>query len=183
MPAPATPPCLSPLLRYLDGLTERASVERVRELLEESEVTRADLLDFVDFSSVDYRRNLVRLGPLYEVLVICWRSGQRSPIHDHAMSTCGFKVLSGVASETVFAPSPCGQVVALQTVHLAEGHVGASQDADTHQVSNLQLPGRDLVTLHVYSPPLRSMTRFSITGAGPSVWQPHVFDFVQGAGI
>lgn len=177
------PPRLQPLVAYLDGLDARASIERVRELLEASDVTLDDVRDFVVFESNHYRRNLVSIGPWYEILVICWQSGQRSPIHNHAASTCGLKVLGGVCTETIFDHSPCGQVVALSSQHLGAGYVCASQDGDTHQVSNLQTEGQNLVTLHIYSPPLRSMKKFSITGPLAEEWRPPVSEFSQGAGI
>jgi hypothetical protein len=40
----------------------------------------------------------------------------------------------------------------------------ATQDADIHQVSNLPPAPSDLVTLHLYAPPLKAMNRYSITG-------------------
>jgi cysteine dioxygenase len=177
------PQKLRPLIQYLDGLTARATLERLRTLLAETKITRDDLRDFVVFEDEHYRRNLVSIGPWYEILVICWRSGQRSPIHNHAKSTCGLKVLAGVCTETIFARSACGQVVALNSTELAAGTITASQDTDTHQVSNLQPPGEDLITLHIYSPPLRSMQRFSILGGAVDEWRPPVFEFVEGAGI
>lgn len=176
------PPKLQPLVDYLNTLTARASIERLRELLAASNVTLADVRDFVRYEPGHYQRNLVALGPWYEVLIICWRSGQRSPIHNHAQSTCGLKVLSGVCSETLFAHSACGQVVALSTSAKHAGDICASEDEDTHQVSNLQAPGEDLVTLHIYSPPLRKMKKFSITG-GTEDWIPPIVEFVHGEGI
>jgi cysteine dioxygenase len=178
-----TPSRLLPLVAYLDGLDARASIERVRELLETSDVTLDDLRDFVVFDSNHYRRNLVSIGPWYEILVICWQSGQRSPIRNHAASTCGLKVLEGIGTETIFDHSPCGQVVALSSRQLSPGYVCASQDTDTHQVSNLRPAGENLVTLHIYSPPLRSMKKISITGPLAEEWRPPVSEFSQGAGI
>jgi cysteine dioxygenase len=183
MPAPLPPAKLQPLIDYLDRLTARASIERLSALLNETAVTLDDLREFVEFAPDHYQRNLVCLGEWYEILVICWLSGQRSPIHNHAQSTCGLKVLSGVCSETVFDHAPCGQVVARHTTHATEGHICATQDADTHQVSNLQPAGQNLVTLHIYSPPLRAMERFSITGGAAEIWRPPVMEFAQGAGI
>lgn len=183
MSSSPVPPKLRPLVAYLDTLTARASIERLQELLAASNVTLDDVRDFVRFEPGHYQRNLVALGPWYEVLVICWRSGQRSPIHNHAQSTCGLKVLSGVCTETYFAHSACGQVVALSSHECEAGHVCASEDDDTHQVSNLQAPGTDLVTLHIYSPPLRKMKKFSITSAGAEDWAPPVVEFVHGEGI
>ena len=183
MSAPTPPQKLQPLIRYLDALQGRASIERLRELLAQTNVTLEDLREFVQFDDEHYRRNLVCMGEWYEILVICWKSGQRSPIHNHAKSTCGLKVLGGVCTETVFDHSPCGQVVALHSAHLTAGHICASQDTDTHQVSNLQPPGENLVTMHIYSPPLRAMKKFSIMGTQAEEWRPPVFEFAQGAGI
>src|SRR5437764_114710 len=137
MPALAPPRKLAPLIKYLDGLSARASIERLRAALAETKITAEDLREFITFDAAHYRRNLVSLGPWYEILVICWQSGQRSPIHNHAKSTCGLKVLSGICTETLFDHSPCGQVVATSSTHLTAGTITASQDTDTHQVSNV----------------------------------------------
>jgi cysteine dioxygenase len=180
LPVPAK---LQPLVDYLNTLTSRATIERLQALLAASDATIDDVREFVRFEPGHYQRNLVCQGPWYEMLVICWRSGQRSPIHNHAQSTCGLKVLQGVCTETYFAHSPCGQVVALSSHECGAGHVCASEDDDTHQVSNLQTAGHDLVTIHIYSPPLRAMKKFSITGATAEEWRPPVFEFAHGEGI
>lgn len=82
--------------------------------------------------------------------------------------------MQGVCTETVFGPSPCGQVVALYSKDLRDGHVTASQNSDTHQVSNLQGDGESLVTLHIYSPPLKAMRKYSITGEPSGSFAPGV---------
>lgn len=183
MPAIAPPAKLAALIRYLDSLQARASIETLRRLLDETKLTVDDVRDFVVFADDHYRRNLVCMGRWYEILVICWRSGQRSPIHNHAKSTCGLKVLAGACTETIFDRAACGQVVARRSTELPAGYVTASQDGDTHQVSNLQAAGDNLVTLHIYSPPLRTMQKFSILGDQVEVWMPPVSEFVEGAGI
>lgn len=180
-PPTSLPSVLGPLVRYLDQLTERAPLDELSRLLQESRVTLEDLRAFVRYDPMHYRRNLVAEGQWYSLLVLCWHSGQRSPIHDHAQSTCAFKVLTGVCSETVYDFSPCGQVYPLQTTEQRTGVIVATQDADTHQVSNLQPEGRDLVTLHIYSPPLKSMHRFSITGESASEWTEE--EYQGGAGV
>src|SRR5439155_1043142 len=109
------------------------------------------------FSAERYVRNRLHDGPAYQALVLCWRNGQRSPIHNHRGSRCGVKVLRGVAVETVFAPAPNGMVYATGSRELRTGHICASSDEDIHQISNLQGGGADLITLHLYSPPLLRM--------------------------
>ncbi|MDP2136545.1 MAG: cysteine dioxygenase family protein [Candidatus Didemnitutus sp.] len=169
--AQTPPPVLAPLLSYLHALkTERADLGELSRLLTESAVTLEDLKGYLHFEDDCYRRNLVAENPWFNLLVLCWKSGQRSPIHDHAHSVCAFKVLTGVCSETVYAFSPCGQVVPVQTTDLPAGKIVASHDSETHQVSNLQPAGTNLVTLHIYSPPLKTMRVFSLTGKSGGEW-------------
>ncbi|HEY5552582.1 MAG TPA: cysteine dioxygenase family protein [Opitutaceae bacterium] len=165
---------LQSLVAYLDGLKERASIETLRDLLGASNVSLDDLKPYVCFKDEAYQRVLICSGEQYEMLVVCWKSGQRSPIHDHAGSTCCFRVMQGVCTETVFDFSPCGQVVARDSKNLLAGYIAASQDTDTHQVSNLQTPGQDLVTLHIYSPPLQAMRKYSLTGERDGNFAPGV---------
>ncbi len=71
---------------------------------------------------------------------------------------------TGVCSETVYEIAACGQVYPVHTDNRMPGAIVATQDADIHQVSNLQPAPSDLVTLHLYSPPLKAMNRYSLTG-------------------
>lgn len=174
---------LSALVEYLDSLTARASLDALQRRLEALRLTTEDVADYVQFNSQSYRRNLVCGGPWYHLLVICWRSGQRSPIHNHAESTCGLKVLSGVATETKFEMTPCGLVKAVSSCDAVQGHICASQDADIHQVSNLQADGNNLITLHIYSPPLLRMKTYSLTDRVVGEYVPEIFQHCFGSGI
>lgn len=160
------------LICYLETLNERAPVEELRRFLSELDVTIDDLRPFMHFGEKTYRRNLIREGKWYELLCICWRSGQRSPIHNHAGSTCGLRIMQGIATETRFELTPCGQIKAVDSTDFAEGFVCSSQDEDIHQVSNLQPPGKDLVTLHIYSPALKTMDTFSLFSSERELYQP-----------
>jgi len=173
---------LDALVRYLDGLTGRAPLAELVSRLAGLEVTCADVADFVRFTDRGYARNLVRAGPWYYLLVLCWRNGQRSPIHDHAGSSCGVRVLRGTLTETRFELAANGHVKAVASRDLPAGSVLGSADGDLHQVSNLQPGTADLVTLHVYSPPLVRMGTYSITDPtrGHELLLP---DFADAAGI
>src|SRR5690348_189697 len=159
-------PALQPLLPHLHCLLGRAPVPDLADAVRPLAVECADVADFVRFSAQGYTRNLIRAGAWYHVLVLCWRNGQRSPIHDHAGSSCCVRVLRGTLTETRFEFAPNGHVKALGSDDFPPGSVLASLDADMHQVSNLQAGGADLVTLHVYSPPLLRMGTYSLTESG-----------------
>src|SRR5438067_3715380 len=148
---------LESLFDFLEGLTGRVPLDELAARLNDLDIDCEDVGPYVQFSSRGYTRNLVRAGDWYQVLVLCWKNGQRSPIHDHAGSSCGVRVLRGVLTETTFAFVAHGRIKAVGSRDLATGAVCGSEDLDLHQVSNLQDGDADLVTLHVYSPPLRLM--------------------------
>jgi cysteine dioxygenase len=173
---------LTGLFHYLDRLQDRASLTELQTQLAQVDMDCDDVAEFICFSDRHYMRNLVQAGPWYHVLVLCWKNGQRSPIHDHAGSSCGVRVLRGTLTETLFEVAPNGHVKATISRDLAPGSVCASQDSDIHQVSNLQAGEADLVTLHVYSPPLMWMGTYSLTDLTRGQ-EPMFVEFYDAAGI
>jgi DMSO/TMAO reductase YedYZ molybdopterin-dependent catalytic subunit len=163
---------LDSLLRYLDGLDGRAALPELTDRLRRLELDEAEVASFIRFGEPSYQRILVRAGRWYHLWVMCWKNGQRSPIHDHAGSSCAVRVLRGTATITDFAFAANGHVKALGSRDCPPGTVIGSQDDDLHQVSNLQAGSADLVTLHVYTPPLLRMGTYSLTDRtrGEDVW-------------
>lgn len=154
---------LETLFQYLDELEGRAPVHELADVLAGMNIECDDVAEHIRFWDRSYARNLVRAGTWYHVLALCWKNGQRSPIHDHVGSSCAVRILRGVATETKFQIAPSGDVYAVGSHDFRAGDVCGSADTDLHQVSNLQGGGADLVTLHVYSPPLVRMGTYSLT--------------------
>lgn len=176
---------LADLFERLDAYQDRIPLRALENVLRDLEVSLVDVKSWLVFGEDTYRRNLVHAGPAYQALVLCWRNGQRSPIHDHAGSSCGVRVLAGEALETVFERTRAGMVYADRSSVLGPGSVCATQDTDIHQVSNLSEDGGDLVTLHVYSPPLLNMGTYSLFDASVRpIFEPVHEQYVEdGAGI
>jgi cysteine dioxygenase len=169
---------LQAMYRYLDTLPDRPDLARLLEDLSRFEIDLDDLAEHVRFVESGYQRNLVRSAPNYHVWLLCWKNGQRSPIHNHSGSACAVRVLRGTLTETLFETAPNGHVKASFSRDFAEGSLIGSEDTDTHQVSNLQADDADLVTLHVYTPPLYRMQTFSLydLSRGYDVWVPQFSD-------
>ena len=105
MSAPPKIDKLAPLLDYLDALTERAPVTELAARLKALDITLDDVAEFIRFDDAQYQRNLVSEARWYHLLVLCWRSGQRSPIHNHAGSTCGMRILYAGQGRLICGPS------------------------------------------------------------------------------
>ena len=96
---------------------------------------------------------------------------------------CGVRVLEGLATETRFEVSPCGALKATGSFDMDRGEVMVSQDADIHQVSNLQAEGQNLITLHIYAPPLLRMATYSIVDRHVGEFRPVASEQYEGSGI
>jgi cysteine dioxygenase len=167
----------------LDQHHERIPVNVLTNGLKRLRLDFADIEKFAQFSPERYRRNLVHEGPAYHALILCWRNGQRSPIHDHRGSSCGVRVIRGEATETIFEMTEQGHVFPVRTRNLTEGYMCATQDLDIHQLSNISPTGKDLITLHIYSPPLLVMGQYSLTDTRVRDFRDEVHAFSEGAGI
>jgi cysteine dioxygenase len=91
-------------------------------------------------------------------------------------------VLRGNLTETTFVFTPGGHVKAVGSRDLPPGAISGGQDDDLHQVSNLQDNGAELVTLHVYSPPLRQMGTYSLHDRSRGI-EPMFIEYCDAAGI
>lgn len=168
----------------LDRAVGQLPLPVLLDWLGETPLTADVLANYLIFNPQRYVRNRLHDGPAYQALVLCWRNGQRSPIHNHRGSACGVKVLRGVATETLFTRAPNGMVLPISSRDLARGHICASADEDIHQISNLQAGSADLVTLHIYSPPLLRMDMFSLDNPAIDQWDDPINDpFPLGGGI
>jgi len=174
---------LQAFLSELDRHPSRVPLALLGRGLRRLRFSYEEIEKYAQFSTERYRRNLMHAGPAYHALILCWRNGQRSLIHDHRGSSCAVLVIRGAATETKFAMTPHGHVYPTSTRILPEGHLCATQDNDIHQLSNLQPNQGDLVTLHIYSPPLLVMGQYSLTEPTMREFADEVCAFSEGAGI
>jgi cysteine dioxygenase len=175
-------PALSELFAYLDTLDNRAPLSDLKALLQRCPVVCDDVAGMLRFSPRTYQRIPLCGNDWYQAWVMCWRNGQRSPIHDHRGSSCAVRVLHGTLTETLFDFAPNGHIKAKLSHDFEPGQVISGEDADVHQVSNLQAGNADLVTLHVYSPPLVFMGTYDLSSANRGQ-EPMAVEFCDAAGI
>jgi cysteine dioxygenase len=153
----------------LAGLVERMSAikrpptfEEVGALLSGTSVGTDELRPYVGFKEGTYARHRVHLGEHAELLVLCWRPGQRTPIHDHAGSFGAVRVLRGVMWETLFEMSESEGLAYKFAREWTVGHVTGADVPDIHQLGNPEVSGQDLVTLHLYAPTLTSLNIYKV---------------------
>ena len=157
---------LKPLLEYVSRLDGPARLEDLHDLLGKLQLSPEDVEEIAAFDERTYHRNLLLGNEHFQLLLLCWRPGQRSTIHDHAGSACAFRVVQGTATEMRFTLIE-GRYVRKQEVRqLSQGQVCCAADADIHRAVNFGSSGQDLITLHIYSPPLRMNVYEEVLSSG-----------------
>jgi predicted metal-dependent enzyme (double-stranded beta helix superfamily) len=96
----------------------------------------------------------------WEVWLISWLPGQSTGFHDHGSSAGAFGVVWGALDECV-PRERSGTLVS----RLGSGEVRAFGPHYVHDVRNCA-GGSVAVSVHAYSPPLSSMTRYDLTPSG-----------------
>jgi cysteine dioxygenase len=145
---------LAALVARLESQTSAPTLKQIYNWLETAQVSAEELAPYVGFKDGNYWRHLVCRNEFVEMLVLCWRPGQRTPIHDHSGSHGGVRVCTGTMWETTFSYDP---VAGLEYKAAREYHTGAVTGADVpdiHQLGNPDVSEQDMVTIHIYAPPL-----------------------------
>ena len=106
------------------------------------------------------RRHHVRLlvAETYEAWLLGWAPGQHVGVHDHGGAAGTFVVVEGVLTEE----RPRAR---RGTRRLSAGDIGAVPPHRLHDVGNRSAGGA--LSVHIYSPPLTTMTFYDATGRAP----------------
>ncbi len=123
---------------------------RARRLLEESDITQADLAPWADFDHPiedSYGRKLIHNGGFYELMAMSWVDGDMAAIHDHGYTQWGAVKLFGPAEHAIFRVEDGVLTTAERKVFEPGSVVGVGHDL-IHQMGNV---GRaPYMTLHLY---------------------------------
>ena len=179
LPAAGSP--LAALAAQINELTQTPGLADVKRWFSELLIRRHDYECHRLFTPRKYARNLIARSEFAELLLLCWRSGHRTPIHDHGGSIGVVMVCEGLLTETMYERAPTGRVKPHNTHRWSPAAITGADVPDIHQLLNLEPAGRDLVTLHCYAPPLSVLNTFSPRSSRVGHWREGYF--TGGAGI
>lgn len=153
---------LNDLIRILKKSVSVMPPLQMVKALQRLIVTDKEIAEHAFFNEHRYSRNVVTRDKDFEILIICWKSGQRSLIHDHGESFGVVKVLKGILTESVFIPAFNGMIKAMGSKDYQSGDVQIEDHSTIHQVSNLRPEQDNAISLHVYVPPLNRMKIYEL---------------------
>lgn len=161
----ATIPSLRELINHINRLpAAERTVSHLRDLLLRTHISEAEIEKCLIFSKDSYARNLFYKSRDFEILVMCWKSGQQSPIHDHDTSMSIERVFSGrFEFINYYRVDPDrDEIYQGETIEGLPGDVSEVEAGAIHKLANPAEAGLDGVTIHFYFPPLKRMKCFNL---------------------
>jgi cysteine dioxygenase len=120
-----------------------------------------DYRSYVFFNDHKYARNLVEINEHFELMIICWKVGQESPIHNHSGQKCWMSFLEGDMEETYYTyDEATGTVTQGESQVHKKGGVGFIVDEIAlHKVRPASASSIG-ITMHMYSKPIAYSTLY-----------------------
>jgi len=151
-------------------------IEEIKQLLQNyaNSDNEEDWRQYCFSNDIHYTRNLILSDDNFELMILYWKPGQETRIHDHAASRCWAGTLYGETAESVYIPyrapgepdeatidpNVCPDFIISSKIVHKVGDVGFIEDViGVHKLGN-NSHERDAITLHLYSPPIRELTLF-----------------------
>jgi cysteine dioxygenase len=105
----------------------------------------------VSFGDEPYTRVSISRDDDMEIVLICFREGQTSSVHNHQGSNCVIRVVNGKLLETLYKEEDPGELSFYHQHYLRKGDISGLDGEAIHQLTNLSKTGT--VLLNFYSPP------------------------------
>lgn len=164
-----------------DALSAQQTVPSLPELyalVARTKISSHELQPYLGFKAGNYCRHRVMRNDFVEMLVLCWKPGQRTPIHDHNGSHGAVFAHEGVLWETTFEYDAETGLAYKAHRELRAGGLTGSDLPDIHQIGNPDVSGQDLITIHIYGPPLGVLKTYKLGSSTIDLYTPADPDFL-----
>ena len=153
--------------KMIDGLNsitdEEFTCDNVYQFLGDNPVDVDSITRYFHWNPDFYTRNLIYKDDRFEMMAICWESGQLSRVHNHSDQKCWMTVPVGRLRGQNFAVAEIDEsrgfckLVETKSFELADCLAAKVElEEPIHQILNLAEYGERAVSLHVYSKPYAS---------------------------
>jgi cysteine dioxygenase len=163
---------LSDLVAQLNKQATPPSLAQLYEWLENARISDDELNPYLGFKDRTYWRHRVCRNDAVEMLVLCWKPGQRTVIHDHNGSVGAVLVQQGIVWESNFSFNETDGLRYENGREYAKGQITGADVPDIHQLGNPDISAQDLVTIHIYSPPLNVLHTYKPGSAVIDLYTP-----------
>lgn len=169
---------LRSFINRLESLPDKPALDELRRCVVEMEAGEVPIEEYISFSEQQYKRNIIHVRSKCEVVVLCFKEGQTTPIHDHGGSLGVTIVREGIMKEELFKKQSTDMIAPAFTRKYYTCELAYVDLTTIHRVSNVHR--ERLVTINVYFPPLTLMNIYNLENTSVEKW---VADYSKTKGV
>ena len=133
----------------LDKLNNSDIINNFEELFKMiSNYQLIDYKDYIKYSEEKYNKVYLHTCDKYDLVLICWKNGQATQIHDHPDYCCILKVLEGCLFEEEYINNNNKIDLYNNNILKANSIANKKRDKILHRI----IPLENSVSLHLYVP-------------------------------
>lgn len=118
-----------------------------------------DFKTYSHWSTDCYTRNCIVDTEKFELILICWCKGHKTPIHDHGGEECWVKVIDGELEEVIYKKNEEEELLPVRLSVSKANQVTYMKDfMGFHSLENIS--NKKSMSLHLYAKPIRKCTIF-----------------------
>ncbi len=157
----------------ISKLKENSSSE-YGAILNQLELSDEYIQDCSSWSSEKYTRNCLYKDDAFELLLLCWEQGQKTPVHCHGGEECWVKLISGELNEVFYENDATQLSKAIKSQKLDVNGLSYMNDlVGLHSLENTN-NGKS-ISLHLYAKPIKRC-RYYDTEKGAFVYNDMSYD-------
>lgn len=125
------------------------------KIIKQMNVPISDFETYASWNKKGYTRNCIHRTDEYELILLCWKKGDTTPIHGHDGQNCWVYQLEGQITEFRYEKSGLGNLIETNRMQLIPGKLSFMNNAMGYHKLKNDTNGRAM-TLHVYVSPISS---------------------------
>ncbi len=144
-----------------DLITALSEEERksYNQIIRTIQLQPKDVEGYASWSKDCYTRNCIVNNEKFELILICWCEGHKTPIHDHGGEECWVKVIQGELEEVIYKKNENADLIATKSSISKANQVSYMKDfMGFHSLENISK--KKCMTLHLYAKPIRKCNVF-----------------------
>ena len=153
---------ITTIQRLIEELNQIEKEEDYKKAVKRLKIPVEEYEPYVFFSKKHYTRNCIVRNENYELILICWEKGQKTPVHCHNNQECWIYVVKGEFVEQRYVKSnkPFQEIEAERKMQLKKGEISYMNDnMGFHSLLNTN--DGSSMSLHLYINPIDECSVFN----------------------
>ncbi|MCB0736744.1 MAG: cysteine dioxygenase family protein [Bacteroidetes bacterium] len=155
-----------------------ANKSQAAQLIKRIEIPAEAFANYATWNNERYTRNCLALQSHFELILLCWEPGNKTPLHCHAEQECWVYGVEGEVTEIRYAPNELNRMQQSNFSQLNGGEMTYMHDRMGYHIIENNSTERAM-TLHLYMNPIKKCRIFDVE-TGAFEWKTLRYDSFEG---